>query len=75
MSQVTEAIYSHGVLKPLGDLGLRELQRVRVTVEPIDDGSRGDRAAALERLRTGIQSMNVDSEGRMPAREELHDRS
>jgi predicted DNA-binding antitoxin AbrB/MazE fold protein len=37
MTQVTEAIYTHGVLKPAVDLNLREQQRVRVIVEPIAD--------------------------------------
>jgi predicted DNA-binding antitoxin AbrB/MazE fold protein len=37
MTQTTEAIYTNGVLKPTGDLDLREQQRVRVIVERIDE--------------------------------------
>jgi predicted DNA-binding antitoxin AbrB/MazE fold protein len=47
MTQVTEAIYTHGVLKPALDLNLREQQRVRVIVEPIAD-SLEDRDAAVD---------------------------
>ncbi len=36
MTQITEAIYTHGVLKPTGELDLREDQRVRVIVESLD---------------------------------------
>jgi predicted DNA-binding antitoxin AbrB/MazE fold protein len=30
-----EAIYQNGVLKPLGETGLRENERVRITIEPV----------------------------------------
>jgi predicted DNA-binding antitoxin AbrB/MazE fold protein len=36
MTQITEAIYTNGVLKPTRDLDLREQQRVRVIVETIE---------------------------------------
>jgi predicted DNA-binding antitoxin AbrB/MazE fold protein len=36
MTQKVEAIYSGGVLKPTHELGLRDEQRVRLTVETID---------------------------------------
>lgn len=74
MPQITEAVYTQGVLKPTGDLSLREQQRVRLIVEPIDDVA-GDREAALARLKAGIASMQFFSNGRLPTREELHDRS
>ena len=73
MGQITEAIYSGGVLRPLGRLALRESQRVRIVVEPMEGSEPFDRAAALDRLRKGIQSMSFSSGGRLPAREELHD--
>jgi len=73
MTQTTEAIYTNGVLKPTGDLDLREQQRVRVTVETIEDGA-DDRAAAVARLKAGIDSMHFFSNGRLPTRDELHDR-
>lgn len=74
MTQITEAIYTNGVLKPTGDLDLREEQRVRLIVEPLDERPE-DRSAALARLRAGIASMHFSSDGRLPSRAELHDRS
>ncbi len=73
MTRTTEAIYSHGVLKPVEGLNLREQQRVRVIVEPIDDQPL-DRDAALARLKAGIANMQFFSNGPMPKREDLHDR-
>ncbi len=73
MTQITEAIYTHGVLKPTAELDLREQQRVRIIVEPLDE-QREDRAAALARLKAGIASMQFFSNGRLPTRAELHDR-
>lgn len=74
MTKRTEAVYSQGVLKPAEDLGLREDQRVHLIVETIDDRS-ADRAAALARLKAGITTMQFFSQGPLPSREELHDRS
>lgn len=74
MTQSTEAVYIDGVLKPERELGLRERQRVRLTVETID-GVASDRAAALARLRAGIARMQFYSKGPLPTRAELHDRS
>ena len=73
MTQITEAIYTHGVLKPTSELDLHEQQRVRIIVEPLDD-HREDRATALARLKAGIASMQFFSNGRLPTRAELHDR-
>ena len=62
MAQVTEAVYTHGVLKPEKELALREAQRVRLIVEPLDDDiDRGDRPAALQRLLAGIEGMKFFS--------------
>ena len=75
MAQVTEAIYTRGVLKPKKELALREAQRVRIIVEPLDDDAeRGERSAALRRLRAGIDGMNFCSREPLPSRDELHDR-
>lgn len=74
MVQVTEAVFSQGVLKPVDELQLREHQRVRLIIEPVDSGHDSDRAAALSRLRAGIASMNFSSSGPLPTRDELHDR-
>ena len=73
MTQTIEAIYADGVLKPAGELPLRDNQRVRLTVETIDE-SRMDREAAIARLKAGIAGMRFFSEGPLPSREELHDR-
>jgi predicted DNA-binding antitoxin AbrB/MazE fold protein len=72
MSQNTEAVYSGGVLKPDRDLGLREQQRVRLIVEPLDEVPE-DRETALARLKAGIARMQFFSKGPLPKREELHD--
>ncbi|SPE25256.1 hypothetical protein SBA3_1160020 [Candidatus Sulfopaludibacter sp. SbA3] len=75
MAQFTEAFYTNGVLKPKAELGLHEAQRVRLIVEPLDDSSdRGDRPAALRRLLAGIEGMQFFSRGRLPSRDDLHDR-
>jgi hypothetical protein len=75
MAQVTEAIYTHGVLKPLEELALREAQRVRLIVETLDDDTdRGDWPAALQRLLAGIAGMKFFSSKPLPSRDELHDR-
>ena len=67
MTRFAEAVFTHGVLKPTTDLDLREDQRVRIIVEPIDD-QRPERSAALARLKAGIASMQFSSEGRLPPR-------
>ena len=62
-----------GALKPTRELLVRDKQRVRLTVETIDEPGT-DRAAAIERLKAGIASMRFVSEGPLPSREELHNR-
>jgi predicted DNA-binding antitoxin AbrB/MazE fold protein len=73
MTQKVEAIYTGGVLKPTSELPLRDKQRVRLTVETIDEPET-DREAAIARLKAGIAGMRFFSEGPLPSREELHDR-
>lgn len=73
MTQKVDAIYTGGVLKPTRELSLKEKQRVRLTVESIDAPDR-DREAAIARLKAGIASMRLFSEGPLPRREDLHDR-
>jgi predicted DNA-binding antitoxin AbrB/MazE fold protein len=73
MTRRIEAIYTGGVLKPAGELPLRDKQRVRLTVETIDEPDQ-NREAAVARLKAGIASMRFFSDGRPPSREELHDR-
>ena len=74
MMQKIEAVYIDGVLKPAGELPLQDNQRVRLTVETLDEPNI-DREAAIGRLKAGIASMRFFSEGPLPSREELHDRS
>ena len=73
MAQIREAIYARGVLKPVEPLDLRENQRVRIIIEPLEE-SREDRTVALERLKAGVASMRFFSAGRLSSREERHDR-
>ncbi len=75
MVQVCEAVFSKGILKPVDSLRLREQQRVRLIIEAVDGGQDADRAAALQRLRAGIEQMTFSSSGPLPTRDELHDRS
>jgi predicted DNA-binding antitoxin AbrB/MazE fold protein len=72
-AQVTEAVYTGGVLKPVRPLDLREAQRVRITVQAVDETEAGDREAAFRRLLAGIDRMNFAFGGRLPQRDELHD--
>lgn len=72
-NQVTDAIYTGGVLKPLGTLSLRESERVRLTIER-NGPSELSRQLALERLRAGIDQMRFSLSGPLPPRDELHDR-
>jgi len=77
MTQTIEAIYTDGVLKPTAELPLRDNQRVRLSIETIDETieeTTVDREEAMARLRAGIASMHFFSEGPLPSREELHDR-
>lgn len=77
MTQTIEAIYTDGVLKPTAELPLRDNQRVRLSIETIDETieeTTVDREEAMARLRAGIASMRFFSEGPLPSREELHDR-
>ena len=73
MTQTIEAIYIGGVLKPTTELPLPNKQRVRLTVETIDETNM-DREAAVKRLKAGIASMRFFSEGPLPSQEDLHDR-
>lgn len=71
--QVTEAVFTDGVLKPDAALNLRESQRVRLIIVPLDEPSL-DRQAAVKRLVAGLDSMRFFSTGPLPSRDELHDR-
>ncbi len=62
MVQVIEAVYENGLLRPLEKLDLPESQRLRVTIEPLNDGSKSatpSQAYPLLNLRvaTGISDL------------------
>ena len=71
--QMTDAIYTGGVLKPLSSVSLHESERVRLIIERTEQ-SESDRPLALERLRAGIEQMRFFLSGPLPSRDELHDR-
>lgn len=73
-TQITEATYDGGVLRPVARLNLQEHQRVRVIVQVMDESGAEDRATALARLRQGIAAMNFRSTNGYPSRDELHER-
>ena len=72
-TQVTDAIYMGGVLKPLGSVSLHESERVRLIIER-NESTESNRQVAVERLRAGIRAMRLSLSGPLPARDELHDR-
>lgn len=73
--QYTEAIYSNGVLKPVEPLELGEGERVRLTVQRTGEAGARDREAAFRRLVEDGNRMNFRSQGPLPTRDELHERS
>jgi predicted DNA-binding antitoxin AbrB/MazE fold protein len=74
MAQIIEAIYTKGVLQPKTPLDLHESQRVRLTIEPVFPLTAAERAAALDRIKKGIQEMGFRSQGPPLTRQQMHDR-
>lgn len=75
MTQVVEATFDGGVLRPDGPLVLREHERVRLIVQPLSNDDGAARAEAMRRLRAGIEAMDFCSDGRgYPDRDGLHER-
>jgi predicted DNA-binding antitoxin AbrB/MazE fold protein len=68
-----DAIHTAGVLKPTRDLPLRENQRVRLIVQPIEEPEQ-NRTAAIARVKAGIATMDFFSDGPLPTREQRHHR-
>ena len=68
-----DAIHTAGVLKPTRDLPLRENQRVRHIVQPIEEPEQ-NRTGAIARLKAGIARMDFFSDGTLPTREQRHHR-
>ena len=68
MAQVIEAVYANGVFKPKDELALRESQRVRLIIEPLDEAPSGSgRSAAMLRLLAGIEQMLLPVRKRSPS--------
>lgn len=63
MSQTIEAIYEHGVFKPLESINLREGERVQITVDANNDSAK-DPAADLPNIAVDLGvadlAVNVD---------------
>lgn len=75
MVRTTEAIFANGVLKPVETLNFHEGQRVRITVEEVEGPAETiDREVAVKRMVEGFKKMRLRTNGRMPTREELHER-
>jgi predicted DNA-binding antitoxin AbrB/MazE fold protein len=74
MTQITEATFDGGVLRPNGKLALKQSERVRVIVQSLDGPGSEARRQAMERLRAGIAKMGFRSTGPYPTRDELHER-
>ena len=53
MTQV-DAVYQNGVFKPLQDVGLPENQRVRLSVQPVEEGDVRAWLAEVQELRRRI---------------------
>ena len=74
MTQVTEAVYSDGVLRPEGRLSLRDKERVRLIIQSLESPQANDRVQAIENLRAGVGRSKFRSSGPYPTRDELHER-
>lgn len=74
MTKTIEAIYANGVLRPVGMLELPEQQRVRLTIEPVDERVEADHQSALVRLIEGLRRSKLRLVDHLPTRDELHDR-
>jgi predicted DNA-binding antitoxin AbrB/MazE fold protein len=57
MGQQVDAVYEHGMLRPLEPLSLKESQRVRLTIsEPVGGRSQRD-LALVERARAEVAAL------------------
>ena len=57
MDQQVDAVYEHGMLRPLEPLSLKESQRVRLTIsEPVGGRSQRD-LAVVERARAEVAAL------------------
>ena len=73
MTRTIDAIFVDGVFRPAQPVPLRENERVRITVETMDDNG-VPRATAVERLRAGFGKLRLDLDARAMDREAWHAR-
>jgi predicted DNA-binding antitoxin AbrB/MazE fold protein len=74
MSRSIEAIYADGVLKPLVALPFHDQQRLRLTIEAIDEQPAEGRDVRMQDLIECLQEGGFSYGGPLPTREELHQR-
>jgi predicted DNA-binding antitoxin AbrB/MazE fold protein len=58
MIRTVEAVYEHGVLRPLSPVGLTESQRVKLIIADADGGATRD-LAVVERARAEVSKLNT----------------
>ena len=69
-----EAIFDHGVLRPVQQLPLVDQQRVRLTLDIERRPSTVDDDAARRRLIEVFEQSPLRTNGSLPSRDELHER-
>jgi predicted DNA-binding antitoxin AbrB/MazE fold protein len=74
MIEVITATFEDGVLKPNGPLNLPAHCRVRLVVQPLEEGAEEQRRQAWEALERLWQQSTLDSQGTRLSRDELHER-
>lgn len=73
MTQVTATVIG-GMLKPDQSLSLADQSRVRLTIEPIEDGSPEAALAAWEAIKARLRERPLHFGGQPYTREKLHER-
>ena len=66
MGQQIEAIYEHGVFRPLGPVSLAESQRVSIVISGLEDDHTRQDFGVVERARAELASLD-----RIPTIEEV----
>ncbi|MBI3407930.1 MAG: antitoxin family protein [Planctomycetes bacterium] len=74
MTTHVTATYVNGMLKPDQPLPLAEQDRVKLTIEPIEDWSPEAAIAAWEALKAQIRERPLHLGGKRYTRDELHER-
>ncbi len=74
MTQITEAVYADGVLKPDDRLPLRQNERVRLIIQSLEAPGTNDRQRAIDELRASIGRGPFRSDRPYPNRDQLHKR-